>query len=294
MSTLQQHVADYLHLRQALGHKMAHAARYLPNFVAYLEQQGLTTVSTAAAVAWAQATPHQPAPGAQQQRLSITCGFARFMAGIDPGTEIPPDDVLVHHPERRTPFIYSHADICALMEAARRCYARTFYGITLATFIGLLAITDMRVGEALRLTDHDVDWERGALRIRDTKFGKSREVVLDRTVVQALRDYVGQRNQLVVARQTEHVFVTEHGKPLQYPRVGAAFRKLLREAGVGTDGDLRPHLHDLRHAFAVRTLVAWYYQGADVEAWLPRLSTYLGHTDPENTYHYLTAMPELL
>lgn len=294
MSALAQHAEDYVTLRQALGHKMAHAVRLLPDFVAYLDRQGLSTVTTAAALAWAQSTPGQPASAAQLQRLSIARGFARFMVGIDRTTEIPPADLLVHPRERRTPFIYSPEDLRALMAAARRIAPHPFRGATIATLIGLLGVTGLRVGEALRLTDLDVDWDEGILRIETTKFGKSREVALDPSTLKALKDYVARRDEQVAAPHVPQLFLNERGKALQYRRVGEAFRKALRESGVGDQSPAHPHLHDLRHAFAVRTLVTWYRQGVDVEAWLPRLSTYLGHTAPQDTYWYLTAVPELL
>ncbi len=294
MSRLQQQAQAYLHLRQALGHKMAHAVRLLPQFVAALDQQGGPTVTTAAAVAWAQATPHPVAPAAQQQRLSVARGFARFMVGVDPATEIPPADLLVPHRARRPPFIYSRDDVRALMAAARRISPDSFRGATLATLIGLLGVTGLRIGEALRLTDPEIEWASGLLRIQDTKFGKSRAVVLDASTLTALGDYVDLRNQRVPPPRAPHVFVTPGGAPVPYRRVGEAFRAVVQAAGVGAQARTRPHLHDLRHAFAVRTLVTWYQRGAEVEAWLPRLSTYLGHTSPRETYWYLTAVPDLL
>lgn len=293
MSPLQQHAHDYVALRQALGHKMAHAVRLLPDFVGYLEARDLSTVTTDAALAWAQATPRHPAPMAERQRFAVARGFARFMSGIDPQTEIPPSDVLVYRYQRRAPYIFSGADIVALMAAVPRISRSPFRAVTWATLIGLLGITGMRVGEALRLTDHDVDWDQAVVVIRATKFGKSREIVLDSSTVSALKNYVAQRPP--TAGPTPTLFVTEHGKPLAYRRVSEAFERLLGESGVGppaTEG--RPHLHDLRHAFAVRTLIAWYREGVPVAAWLPRLSTYLGHVDPRDTYWYLTGVPELL
>lgn len=99
---------------------MAHVARELPRFIAYLEDQHIPTITVVAALAWAQTTPSQPAPGAQLQRLSIVRGFARFMVGVDPATQIPPADLLVYRPERRTPFIYSRHDIRLLMSTIRQ------------------------------------------------------------------------------------------------------------------------------------------------------------------------------
>lgn len=294
MTPLQRHAQDYLTLRQALGHKMAHAARELPRFVAYWEDQHIPTITVVAALAWAQATPCQPAPGAQLQRLSIVRGFARFMVGVNPATQIPPAGLLVYRPERRTPFIYSRHDIRLLMSTIRQICPIPLRALAYSTLIGLLAVTGLRIGEALRLTDSDIDGNQGLLTIRSTKFGKSREVALNPSTVAALVTYIHARVTPAPTRETPYLFVTERGNPLTYARVGEMFRQAIRVSGVGAMAPNLPHLHDLRHAFAIRTLIAWHRQGVDVEAWLPRLSTYLGHNTPRETYVYLTAVPELL
>lgn len=118
MSMVQKAAQDYLQLRQSLGHKMGHAVRLLPRYVAYLDSQNLTTVTTATAIAWAEM--HHATSGVQRERLSIARGFARFMTGLDPQTEIPPLGLIPDHYERRVPFIYSIEDIHALMGAARQ------------------------------------------------------------------------------------------------------------------------------------------------------------------------------
>lgn len=295
MTTLTQHAQDYLQIRHALGHKLAYATRYLPSFISYLEAQDLPTVTIAAAEAWARATPRQPAsPRAQYDRLAVTRGFARFMIGGDPQTEVPPVGLFMYRQERRSPFLYSLDDIRALMSTTRHLSNHSFRGDTVATVIGLLGVTGMRVGEALRLTLADIDWEAGILVIHDTKFAKSREVVLESSTLSALEAYVTARQQWLARSATMTLFVTEEGGPLKYAAMARAFQRAIRALALGHDEGIRPHLHHLRHAFAVRTLTGWYRSGVDVEAWLPRLSTYLGHTDPRDTYWYLTAVPELL
>lgn len=295
MTTLQQHVQEYLQLRQALGHKLAYATRYLPSFVAYLDAQELATVTTASAVAWAQATPRRPAsPRAQYDRLAVVRGFARYMMGVDQRTEIPPRTLFVYRPERRTPFIYSVDDIRALMASAQSTSGKPFRGTTLATIIGLLGVTGMRVGEALRLTLADVDWRSGSLTIRETKFGKSRAVILEPSTLSALQTYVTMSQTQSPRPATGCLFVTEQGRPMTYTVVSRAFQRSVRSLDLGQEENIHPRLHDLRHAFAVRTLIGWHQRGVDVEAWLPRLSTYLGHTHPQDTYWYLLAVPDLL
>jgi integrase/recombinase XerD len=293
MSTLRHHADDYLQLRRALGHKMNHAAWLLPRFVAYLEAAGAETVTIEAALAWAQSSAHDPAPAARAQRLAVAGGFARYLLGIDPRTEVPPASLLPYPHRRRPPFIFSPHDLAALMVEARQLRPR-LRSATYETLIGLLAATGMRVGEAFRLDRADVDLAESVLMIRMSKFRKSREVLLHASTVEALARYASLRDQLQPRPRAASFFVSIRGTRLLYSPVFQTFHRLVDAAGVGAGSPQAPRIHDLRHSFAVRTLVGWYRDGKDVQAFLPRLSTYLGHRDPHSTYWYLSAAPELL
>jgi integrase/recombinase XerD len=152
----------------------------------------------------------------------------------------------------------------------------------------------MRVGEAIALDRDDIDWADRVLVVRTSKFNKSREVLLDPTVITALRSYTHIRDRHVPHPASRTFFVSAKGTPVIYGALGTVFRKLLAATGVGAGSAVRPRIHDLRHSFAVHTLVRWYRDGQDVAALLPRLSTYLGHRSPVSTYWYLSAAPELL
>jgi integrase len=160
--------------------------------------------------------------------------------------------------------------------------------------IGLLAATGMRVGEAIRLARPDVVWDEALVVVRDSKFGKSRVVPLHPTALTALADYSKQRERLRPHPASPTFFVTTAGTALWYTDVCRTFRKLVAATGVGAGAPRRPRIHDVRHAFAVKTLVDWYRGGHDVQARLPRLATFLRHRDPISTYWYLSAAPELL
>lgn len=162
------------------------------------------------------------------------------------------------------------------------------------TLIGLLAATGMRVGEAIRLERPDVVWAEGVVVVRDSKFGKSRLVPLHPTTMTALADYAEQRDRLLPHPDSGTFFVSTVGVALWYTDVGRTFRKLLAATGVGARAPRRPRIHDVRHSFAVKTLIEWYRDGHDVQTRLPRLATFLGHRDPISTYWYLSAVPELL
>jgi integrase/recombinase XerD len=217
------------------------------------------------------------------------------MSGIDPATQVPPLGLVTFRKHwRRPPFIYSEADVEAMMAAVPRLIPSPLRAATSQTMIGLLAATGMRVGEVIALGRGDVDWAEGVLVVRNSKFGKSREVPLDPTTVEALACYARFRGQHVPRPQSPAFFVSAKGTPVIYADFGDAFRKLVALSGVGAGSPVSPRIHDLRHSFAVQTLVRWYRAGEDAGALLPRLSTYLGHLTPGYTYWYLSAAPELL
>jgi len=166
---------------------------------------------------------------------------------------------------------------------------------TYRTLIGLLAVTGMRVGEAIRLDRDDVDLAHGVLTVRNTKFGKSRELPVHSSAVKALRDYARERDRLCREPTTDAVLVSQAGTRLLYCAVHATFKQLRDHAGLTPrSATCRPRLHDFRHRFAVQTLLDWYRSGVDVQPLMPLLSTYLGHTRPSDSYWYLTTAPELL
>jgi integrase/recombinase XerD len=292
MSALADAARDYLQLRNSLGHDLAEYHRELPRLVAFLEAGGLPAVTVAAALAWAHGPGVDPATSIPPRRMTIARGFARYLAGIDARTEVPPPGLIAGRRRWRPPFIYSPGDIEALMAQARQLTPMP--AATHETLIGLLAATGLRAGEAIRLDRADIDWDGAVLMIRESKFGKTRMVpVLDSTL-DTLGRYARTRDRLCPQAATASFFVSAAGTRLIYACVGQVFRRLRDRAGAGTGADHLPRIHDLRHTFAVRTLLSWYQAGDNVEARLPVLSAYLGHRDPRSTDWYLSAAPELL
>ncbi len=181
----------------------------------------------------------------------------------------------------------------AALVAATASLQPPFRAATYAAFIGLLAVTGLRSGEALRLDRTDVDLDRGVLTVERTKFGKTREVPLHPSTVAALADYDRTRQRAFPG--VPWFFANTKGTRLHAPDIYKAFAALVETAGITSDpGARRPRPHDLRHSFAVETLTGWYRDGQDIEARLPMLSTFLGHLEPTMTYWYLSATPELL
>ena len=292
MTELRQALADYLAIRRSLGYQLARPEKLLGQFISYLEDQGTATVTTGHALAWA------TLPSGHQSwhalRLSAVRGFAAYLRTIDPSAKVPPADLIPWRPCRATPYLYSDADIAALTAAA----ASLRFPLRVATYqtlIGLLAVTGMRVGEAIRLDRADVDLADGVLTVRQSKFGKTRLLPLHPTTTDALRGYLRLRDRLHPYPTSLAVFISPAGTRLLYCNVHSTFQRLARQAGLQPrPQSCRPRIHDLRHSFAVASLLDAYAAGQDGQTRLTLLSTYLGHVDPAATYWYLSAAPELL
>lgn len=295
MKSLSKLVAEHLDLRRKLGFKADREAWLLRSLVLFLHTKGSAFVTTDLALAWAK-QPADAHPSWWAAKLSVARGFAKHVHLIDVRHQVPPSDLLPRYYRRTTPSIYSDDEITRLLRAARKMPSRTTPGLpfrraTYETFFGLVAATGMRVGEAIRLDCSDVDWVNKLVIIRESKFGKSREVVLDDTVVRALRRYANERESTHPRPRSPSFFVSRIGTRLIYNNVHSTFAKLLCQAGIPR---AKARVHDLRHTFIVRTVLRWYREGVDVDARMPLLSTYVGHRDPSSTYWYLSATPELM
>lgn len=293
MNDLRTALGEYLAVRRALGYKLSETERLLGQFVAHCEACDVSTITTEVCLTWA-TLPVSADPSWWAQRLGKVRCFARWLQSLDPTVEVPPTNILSGRPSRAVPYLYSDADIAALMTAARGLHS-PLRAETFATLIGLLAVTGLRGGEAIRLARSDVRLDEALVRVVDSKFNKSREVPLHDTSVNALRRYQQRRDELCPKSRSDSFFMSTVGTMLDHRSVRSTFKRLAREAGLGPRGErCRPRIHDLRHSLACSILVEWHRQGVDVQQRLPLLSTFLGHTTPENTYWYLTATPELL
>ncbi len=290
MNALRETLANYLALRRSLGFKMLNESAALPGFLSFVEKRKVSYITTRLALDWAQ----RGREGQSKWRFYMVRGLAKYAAIFDNRNEVPQLGLLRTKYPRPRPYIYSDDEIERLLCAARNWGhdrpRRTYY-----SFLGLLAVSGLRLGEAIRLQLDDVDLENGILTIRNSKFGKSRLVPLHSSTIRKLLAYRRQRNKFLDKRPSTYFFTTRNGTPLRQPTLHIVFKKLLvlaRIREVTSRGG--PRLHDLRHRFAVRTLIDWYRSGSDIDACLPRLSTFLGHAYVRSTYWYLTEHPELM
>ena len=287
---LSHDLDNYVALQRARGLKFTTQSGLLRSFVAFAKAAGDTHVRTECALDWAARTVSR---NQTCNRLAIVRRFAEHLAIADQAHEVPPSDAFGRcRFERRIPHIYTGAEIATLMAAARRLGPPgTIRGETLATVIGLLAATGLRVSEALGLALADVSAD--GLVIRETKFRKSRLVPLHPSVRAALDGYIQKRNRIRGAGNA--LFIGDKGRGPAYVTLYSLFLRIGRETGIrGLPGEKGPRLHDLRHTFAVRSLEGCGGDRQAISQHMLALATYLGHADPSHTWWYLQATPALM
>ena len=295
MSPLRTALTEYLALRRALGFKLQTAGMTLRQFVHFAEREGALWITTDLALRGA-TQPQGVQPAHWATRLGMVRGCAQYCRALDAQTEVPPHGLLPYRYRRQPPDMYSEQEITRLRTAARHLPSVTgLRPSTYATLLGLLAVTGMRLSEALHLDRPDVEIPHGSLTIRQTKFGKTRCIPLHPSTREVLHQSARFRDQLWPRPPTVRFWLSERGTPLTVWSVQRTFVRLSHQSGLrGTTDRFGPRLHDLRHTFAVRTLLHWYRTGADVEQRMPTLSAYLGHAHVNDTFWYLSATPELL
>jgi integrase len=286
---------EYLAVRRKLGYALKIEGAELIRFAQYADRIGHRgPLTTELAVRWAKA-PEKADPLYWARRLDMVRRFAKHRLLFDPQTEIPPEGLFGPSYRRKAPHIYTEKEIGELLLTASKLGPiRGLRPHTYVALFGLLASTGLRISEALALTSQDVDLQAGVLTIRAGKFKKSRLIPLHNTAANALRDYCLRRDQYHPRASSNAFFLTEFGTRLKYWRSLMTFLSISKKLGWrGANQRAPPRIHDLRHTFAVRTLLRWYERGEDIDRKILNLATYLGHVKVTDTYWYLTAVPEL-
>ena len=297
MSELDIAVEEYLTIRRALGFKLQDEGGLLHDFARFIEKQGISFITVNLAMRWAM-QPKDVQPAWWAKRLSMVRSFTKYQNAKDQRTEIPPQQLLPYRYRRTSPYIYSDLEIHKIIDAAKQLLSKK--GLrphTYSTLFGLLAVTGMRLKEAINLTRRDVDLTNGIITIVETKFRKSRLLPIHASTQRALGQYENLRNCLFFNPIDPNFFISDLGTRLNASTVRYTFVQISCRIGLRKPSKSHgygPRLHDFRHAFAVRTLLNWYRSDINVEQQMPKLATYLGHTHVNDTYWYLTGIPELL
>ncbi|NDV89528.1 tyrosine-type recombinase/integrase [Aurantimonas aggregata] len=285
-------VERYIALRRALGYKLVKAERHLRAFACFAESGGESHIRTGCALDWLAVAARTP--GGRERRLTDLVLFARFLRAEDLRHEVPRAGFERSRKTRPIPYIYTREEIARILDAAGALRPQKPNPLRSQLYVmlfGLIAATGLRLSEALTLRLDDVGPE-GVLRIRETKFRKSRLVPLHATVVEALRLYLDLHRRRVGG--CGWLFPSTRRRALCSTTVNQTFRSLLRRAAIAPERRRRPRIHDLRHTFATRALEQCAAESRAVARHFVALSTYLGHSEIRNTYWYLQATPEMM
>lgn len=297
---ITRYVRQYLDQRKRLGTALsASAVQVLHTFAAFADEHGTQTVTTDLFMNWKQ---HYGAAGAYSWhcRLSHIRTFARWLQSIDPDTQVPPKGLIPANRQRPQPYIYTDQQIVQIIEAAAQLESPSgLRGACYATLFGLIAVTGLRISEALRLNDCNVDTETGILQIQSGKNTGERLIAVTACTVERLENYRKVRNRVVSNTDSTAFFIGETRRRITIQSAESNFAIIGQRIGLrepqtrGLNGN-GPRIHDLRHSFATKTIIKWYREGLNPDREMYKLSTWLGHKNPEDTYWYLEAVPELL
>lgn len=286
---------DYFDHRHARGYQLLEAERHVRRFLEYLWQSGNHTgmFTTNEVLTWI----HSGGPrqrSYQAQMLISMRGYTKYCLGRGSDVEVPGSHLLPGARSRRTPHIYTQKEIDALLSTCPIIFD-PLTATPMATIIGLLVATGLRIGEALRVEANDLDHDENTLLVRANKGGSQRIIPLHPTTIAALTAYETSSPRTVLdLAPGGPLFVSRRRQPHHVPTIESYFAKLRKTADFDWDG-ATPCLHDLRHTFATRVMIHAYTTENTVPAnTMGLLANWLGHSQPAHTYWYIQAVPELL
>jgi site-specific recombinase XerD len=298
-SALAQPIADFLHYKQALNKKYQTETLALRLFDSYLFGQGITgwQAVTSSVIDAFMASRSRPRPRSYNHLLGVLRRFFDWAVLQRWINQNPVVQRSKRETGKRLPYLFDLTKARRLLAVASNL-PDTPKGpqraLVYETVFVLLYGLGLRVGEVARLTVGDVDFTRNILCIRETKFSKNRWVPFGPNMANRLRRYCDQRYGETAATETP-LFSFTQGRHIHPCTISQTFHKLLPQLELQLPpGVAPPRVHDLRHSFAVGTLLRWYREGVDPNRRLIHLATFLGHVDPNSTAVYLTITDELL
>ena len=294
MKSLINSLDEYLKIRRSLGFTLKDTEKLLNNFISFLTQRNHAYITVKLALECAM-LPQNALRSTWGRRLAIIRLFAKYLAAEDPRTEIPSPQLLSQKIKRLQPYIYSDKEIVQLLSAFQELPTRGLRHHTYFYFFGLMVVTGCRVSELIALNREDVDMKNGWITIRDSKCHKSRLLPLHPTTLRQIKKYCKLRDSQFPIPDTQSFFLSDQGTQVSNSGTRKVFIRISKRIGLrGTTDSKGPRIHDIRHTFAVKTMLNWYRDGVDINQKISLLSTYLGHKKPSDTYWYITSMPELL
>ena len=298
MTTMTERLEEYIMMRRSLGYDLSFTARVLCRFTAFADREGADHVTVDLFLRWKESFG-QAGNSTWSYRLGMVRMFAGWLQGQDARTEVPPAGLIAGKLRRSRPYIYSEAEVAAIVGRASKLPSR--YGMrgwSCSTLFGLIAVTGLRINEAIALDDNDVDLDEGVVTVRRGKNGTARYVPLAPSTVTRLCAYRAERTRLLGPTPGPFFLMESGERPTdccaRYNFALVSQTLGLRESQRFCKHGRGPRIHDLRHTFAVRTIIGWYRKGLDPDREMIKLSTYLGHVKPDVTYWYIEAVPELL
>lgn len=295
MSRFDEHLEHYLTIRRAHGSKLDSLELLNKSFLAWLDDQHLESFTVANVVSWAMSCP-TPSRNRWATRIGAVRTFTAWLeASGMTGVAVPPARLLACPSKRATPYMYSSSDTIKLIQACPQVFANKLTASTMATLIGLLAVTGIRIGEALMLVCGDLDQRLGLLNVYSTKTSQARLLPLHPTTITRLASYLATPERRRFPRQaSDPFFMNTLGHPARYTNVLENFTKLIAFVDLPDQTPAKPRIHDFRHVFTTNAMTVAYRERTDPARTISLLSTWLGHRDPAATYWYLTASPQLL
>jgi len=285
-------IAHYLALKEALGRRYQVERAVLTHLDHFLAAQALehSQLTANTFFLWVATFVHVT-PSVRRNRMRIARNLCLYRQRSEPSCFVPDPDGFPRPHQPRRPHLFTEQQIVRLLHAAvelRPTPTSPLYGEGLHLAIVLLYTSGLRRGELVRLTLEDYDVREQTLRIRDTKFHKSRLVPLSDDAVREMNRYLLTRRQLPHPADAP-LLCTRHRGFRPYTGAGLAqgLRRLFLKAGIRTAAGRVPRIHDLRHTFALQALLRWYRAGVDIQAKLPALATYMGHASVVSTQYYL-------
>lgn len=287
-------VAAYLNSRHAVGRDYVKEEWILGRLRGFLAHVGASDLDAALFDRWRSQFYHHSSSTRVVYEHTVF-NFCRYRRRRDPDCFLPDRESLVRQKPHALPTIIEPGQVAQLLAFVSQLPPGNQSPVraqAMRLAVVLLYTAGLRRGEVVRLTLGDVDERAGVLRIRESKFHKSRWVPLSTSAHAELRRYLAARQQARLdERPGAPLLCTRGARAYTGEGLYSSLKHLLRCAGIHDSTGRVPRVQDFRHSFAVSALLRWYEADADVQSNLPKLALYMGHVNIVSTAYYLRWMP---